>query len=123
MIHIESDFSDVDRELSRLDNVPVSVHLELEVILATAFARSQQEVHVITGSLHASGTIESDLKDDIWKGEIEYGGPSLGHKHDPVEYAEYEQRRGGSHDFMASTYPLDSAYGRVVEAHVKGKKK
>lgn len=123
MIHFDADFSEVDRELSRLDNVPLSVHLELEAILALAFARTQQEVHIITASLKASGTIESDLKDDIWKGEIEYGGPSQGHKHDPVQYAEYEQARDQSHDFMASTYPMDSRYGKVVEEHVKGRKK
>lgn len=123
MIRIDADFSEVDRELSRLDHVPMSVHLELEAILALAFGRSQQEVHVITGSLEASGTVDSDLKNDVWKGTIEYGGPAPGFAHDPVLYAEYEQRRGQSHDFMASTYPMDSLYGKVVEEHVKGKKK
>lgn len=100
----------------------MSVHLELEAILALAFGRSQQEVHIITESLKASGTIDSDLKNDVWKGTIEYGGPAPGFAHDPVRYAEYEQRRGQSHDFMASTYPLDSAYGKVVVEHVRGKK-
>lgn len=126
MIHIDADFSEVDRELGRLDNVPMTVHLELESVLALIFALTQEAVHIITGSLQGSGTIDSDLKNEIWKGEIQYGGPSVGSVNDPVNYAEYEQYRSegyGGHDFMAPAYPMDTRFGTIVNEHVKGRKK
>jgi hypothetical protein len=62
-----------------------------------AFRDTQTTVHVITGALKASGKLDTDFLDDEFRGTITYGGGS-------VDYAEYEQRRGGTHDFMANVH-------------------
>lgn len=122
MIEIHTDFSDVYRELDRLDHVPASVILRLEAILASQFASSQSEVHIITGSLKNSGDMSSEFKDEVWEGNIVYGGLSPGFPNDPVKYAEYEQARNFPHDFMAVAISMDERYRKVVVEHVKGKK-
>jgi len=69
---------------------------------------SGQFVHVRTGSLQASAKLNSSGGGSSWKGEIAYGGASpIPHyhgygtrPHDYVEYAGYEQDRGGDHNFL-----------------------
>ncbi len=105
------DISDVLDELDRLAELPsLTGQLRLEAVLAEQFQATQQAVHVITGSLRASGRVSSYMRDHVWHGEIEYGGNLVraavpGPPRKRVNYAEYEQRRGLSggrnHDFMA----------------------
>jgi hypothetical protein len=60
---------------------------------AAFYAATQQVVHVISGALRASGRYTVVRDGDRLVGQVEYGGGS-------ADYAEYERRRGGEHDFM-----------------------
>lgn len=101
MIHISSDLNAFEDELDRIDNLPsYRAVARLEATLGEIFAETQAMVHVQTGSLRGSGKSSSDVSEGKWEGEISYGGISAGFPKSPVEYAEYEQRRGGSHDFL-----------------------
>lgn len=69
------------------------------------FVESQALVHVITGSLRASGRTvfrspASGGAPGEWSGEISYGGSAPGFVHDPVRYAKEEFGKGGSHDAL-----------------------
>ncbi len=115
------DISDVDNELKRLEDAPsFKTVAALEATLSTQYAASQQAVHIQTHSLKTSGSIESDLGRSVWRGEISYGGVSLGSFHNPVDYAEFEQARGGAHDFIEPVIESSWLYGIVVEAAVRG---
>jgi hypothetical protein len=98
--------------------------LELEAALATLFARTQARVHVDTGSLLASGAMNSyRTPGGGWTGRITYGGPSAGSTHNPVRYAWFEQRRGGIHDFMdTAEQHADDTIGRVVSETLDGRR-
>jgi hypothetical protein len=119
MITILSDYSDVEKEFDRLEQLPdFKTHLALDAVLATGFKATQAEVHVITGSLKLSGKKSSEVHETthVWEGEIRYGGPSGG-INNPVNYAIYEKARDAEHDFMKSLPGLHLAY---VEAIKKG---
>jgi hypothetical protein len=75
------------------------MHQAMKRAADRAFARTQSDVHVDTGSLKASGRVA--LTDDwpTYATTIVYGGQSWG-PNDPVTYAIYEMNRGGTHDFM-----------------------
>jgi hypothetical protein len=89
MIKIEIDISDVDQELKRLEEAPgFSTILGLESVLSTTYALTQTTVPVDTGSLRGSGKVSSDYRDEVWSGELTYGGASAGFVHDPVLYAQ-----------------------------------
>jgi hypothetical protein len=110
---------EVDRELKRLEfEVPDYKGVAgLEAVLDVVFEETQASVHVVTGSLRASGRTSSDVREHVWSGDITYGGPSPGYPHDPVRYAVYEQRRGGAHDFLRNTHAMDDLFlAAVVEA-------
>ena len=114
------DISKVERELGRLEHGPTDSWARFETVLAALFLKTQAVVHIETGSLKASGRIESHRRAGNWFGEIEYGGVSSPDLPEPdpgparhVHYAEYEQRRGGAHDFMA---PIDGADPGFVSA-------
>lgn len=86
----------------------------LSPIMDDAFADTQAMVHVITGSLKASGKVDSSYDQHEWHGTISYGGPAAGAINDPVKYAWYEQRRGGAHDFMANVHHHLDAIGAGI---------
>lgn len=119
MIHITSDFSEIDRELDRLTRLP-SAHTKelLDDVLHAGFKATQAEVHVITGALKASGKEESSVNKvaEVWEGEITYGTPGDG---GPVDYAIYEKARGGGssgdHDFMRPLKALDPAFRAAMK--------
>lgn len=107
---VEYDTSDYDELLRELEDEPhADTIIRLESILSTAFAATQAKVHVITGRLRASGRISSSITDGHWSGEITYGGPGTG-----VEYAWYEERRGGHHDYMEPAEGLDDAFAEAI---------
>lgn len=136
-INVDVDIDDADRELRRLDDAPdLSVVLRLEALLAAQFLGTQQVVHIISGSLRASGKIDSEQGRASWLGEISYGGHAPGAVHQRVDYAQIEQGRrlGGkyyasergwlpgtdieentniNHDFMGPVHGYD---GRYVDA-------
>lgn len=108
-IKIRSNWSEIERELDRLERAPVRAKAYLDSVLATGFKATQGAVHVITGSLKSSGKKSSILWDDTWYGEISYGGISLG-VNNPVTYAIYEKARDEDHDFLWPLRNLDSSY-------------
>jgi hypothetical protein len=107
-MRVTSDWSDINKEVERVrDRVPsIDDLFILEDLLNQGFEDTQLVVHVDTGSLKASGKVETsfDQATGSWSGEITYGGASPGSVYDPVEYAWYEQRRDGSHDFMRNIH-------------------
>lgn len=65
------------------------------------FDRSQQYVHVITGDLKSSGTSRTYIAEGSQLvGEVSYGN-------DQVDYAQYEEDRGGEHAYLQRAW-LDS---------------
>lgn len=102
MIHISSDFSEIDREIKRLSKIPNSIDRQrLNGVLKRAEAAVEGAIHVETGSLKSSVASSSsyDRAFRTWEGNIVVGGASGG-VNNPVDYAIYEQRRDGGHDFM-----------------------
>lgn len=76
------------------------------------FNQTQNRVHVLSGDLKASG------RERVWRegpavfGEIEYGGGE-------VDYAWFEMRRGGSHDFMSpAVVATERLFGAALEEAV-----
>lgn len=120
-VDIKVDISDPDRELRRLQDGPdVPDILRLEAVLVTLFQETQRVVHVRTGSLKGSGDVDSQYRGRIWRGEISYGGIAVGFIHNPVQYAEFEQDRGGAHDFMAPVYQADDGYAEAILGFFRG---
>jgi hypothetical protein len=118
---IEIDISDADRELDRLiRGFDDSTNMAFDSVMAAQFQETQAYVHVQTGSLRASATMDSNHGDKKWKGEIEYGGPSGGFPNDPVDYAEYEYERGGSHDFLTPAKLSDDSYVEPILDFFRG---
>jgi len=143
-VEFDVDISDAMRALDHLDHPPdLGTTLRLEAVLTAQFQATQQYVHVITGSLKASGKLHSGTRDGIWTGEISYGGEAPGSPHDPVRYAELEQsrnpgnpgyyyRRGNipgtdsqgrvsvNHDFMAPVAAFEPMYREAMMAYLRG---
>src|SRR5207244_2715073 len=95
VIDIEVDISDVDNELARLEHgFARDDLLRFEGVLVGQFSGTQAYVHVITGSLRASGKPDTHANRHEFRGEISYGGAAPGWPHDPVDYAIYERARG-----------------------------
>jgi len=89
----------------------------MEAVLHAVFLDTQARTHVITGSLKASGTSESDYDGDGWKGNITYGGVSTG-PNNPVDYAIYEMARGGEHDFFGNIPEFYPAFEAAITKHM-----
>lgn len=100
-IRIESSFPGLARISAMVGG---GIHLiagdHLEGALRNVFDRTQVRVHVVTGSLKNSAKSRSSFTEDVWEGEVSYGGSSPGRPNDPVEYAAEEAGRGGGHNFM-----------------------
>lgn len=120
MIRLETLLDGIGREIDRLADGPTLKDLlEFETALATEFQATQSAVHVITGSLKLSGKVVSEFTNNSWKGEITYGGSSSG-VHNPVEYADIERERDGSHDFFRPIKGLSSAYISAMQSFLRG---
>lgn len=132
MIHIESNWTEIDKEIDRVIGMPgPQAKAFLDAVLELGFGVTQAAVHVETGSLKSSGDHKSNVEpfDKKWEGTIEYGGPSLG-PNNPVDYAIYEKARGthwagpssvkGDHDFFAGLPALHPAWVAAVKAGLKG---
>lgn len=117
MITIVTDFSDVELEFKRLEQMPdFKTQAALDAVLELGFKKTQVAVHVITGSLKSSGKKDSKVfeKSNTWEGTIRYGGPSAG-VNNPVDYAIYEKARDETHDFMAGLPGLHPEYVEVIK--------
>lgn len=115
MVYIHVDTSEVEHELDRLMGAPdVELVGKLDAVMALKFARSQAQVHVVTGSLKRSGDWSNKVRPGRWEGEISYGGPSRGSVHNPVTYAGEEIDKGGFHDFMEPVLESDAEFGDSI---------
>lgn len=120
-INFHSNWDDVLSELDRLEGLPDEAAVaRLDAVLTAGFLATKAITHVITGSLKNSGRESTSVHGHTWEGSITYGGPSPGFPHDPVKYAYYEQRRRGSHDFMAPVYELHEALREAVREGLQG---
>jgi hypothetical protein len=125
-VTILSDYSEIDRHLSQLEDLPRGKgKLLLDAVLETGFAMTQADVHVQTGALKATGEHDTEVHDatDTWEGTIEYGSPG---DNGPVDYAIYEKERDlggaggesdakGSHDFFGRLPTLDPLYRAAIK--------
>lgn len=127
-IRIRSNWRGIDRELNRLARMPDPAMIaRLDRVLESGFQATQAAVHVQTGSLKSSGQRSSKFQQATreWRGEISYGGVSLG-PNNPVSYAIYEAARGtggaggasdakGSHNFMSPLTPYQLAFLAAIK--------
>jgi hypothetical protein len=100
MIHIFSDYDEVERELDRLAAVPTLAHrAALGAVLNEALAIAVANVDVDTGALKKSVKAKDSWSGttDTWRGTITFGG----HANSKVDYAYYEHRRRGRHDLLS----------------------
>lgn len=102
-------------QFQKLSKPPVQTIAKLEGELNSTFLATQAATHIITGSLKASGKTTSDWDENTftWTGEIIYGGASTG-LISPVDYAIYEQARGGAHDFMAPVTLHEPNFSKIM---------
>jgi hypothetical protein len=123
-MRVSVDTSEVRRDLRRVDDGPDRRHLRrFESILTRQFQQTQIRVHVITGSLRASGRHDSETRrNGGWKGAITYGGGLVrtanpGPPANPVKYAKYEYTKpfdeGYDHNFFRDIL-RDDDYADVI---------
>lgn len=67
------------------------------------FATTQRNVHVLSGDLLSSGRVETERTSDGITTSVRYGGVP-GASGRLVDYAIYEENRGGSHAFMSRSW-------------------
>ena len=121
MIRIERITDGIEDEIDRLANGPTDQDLlQFEIVLAQQFQATQRAVHVITRSLKNSGKVKSSIRGNTWEGIISYGGRSEDSIHNPVDYAEYERERDGSHDFLAPAIGLGDGYVAAIYQFLEG---
>jgi hypothetical protein len=120
MIHLTSDYSALDREMNRIAAMPTrKMKAYLDTVLDATFAEAQALVHIDTGSLKDSGKKSSDTDPTKWTGTMRWGGPSAG-VNNPVDYAIYELRRGGPHDWLVNVHLLDNLYATAILIGLRG---
>lgn len=112
--YFELDLSPVERDMDKLKRLPGRRGKRiLDNVLDNQTEMVQVNVHVETGSLKSTIRNESKLAISKWTGTISAGGPSLG-VNNPVDYAIYEKRRGGDHDFMKIADKLHYQYINAI---------
>ena len=100
MFYVASDYTTIETEIDRIASMPNrKMTTLLNEYWEFQFAQTQEEVHVISGALKASGkqSTEANRETSKWIGEISYGGNG-------VNYAAIEQDRHGDHDFMSNVH-------------------
>jgi hypothetical protein len=108
-LDIEVDMSEVDQDLARIARGPTPfTEARFTGIIDRQFMATQAAVHRITGSLAATGDVDSGDFLGGWRGQISYGGeeyrrmvvPGPPRARHPGFYAEFEFDRGGDHNWM-----------------------
>lgn len=96
---------------------------ELETVLDAMYMQTQENVHVITGKLKASGLTSSNYRRGRWSGTISYGGEGTS-----APYAVYEVARDGvrpdwphkPHDpFVGLEEKFSHAVEDAIDSHFK----
>lgn len=129
-VTVHVDTSEVMRDLRRIEDGPDRRHhRRFDSILTRQFQDTQVRVHVITGSLRASGQHNSSARrNGGWSGEIVYGGTLRGAAipgppADPVKYARYEYTKAFDetydHNFFRGILDDDS-YASVITDWMAG---
>ena len=114
-VYIHFNLEEVERHLDHLEKAPTAKDkVKLKAILNDQLKLVVDFTHVKTGSLKSSMTAEDKTVRSKWYGTIEAGGPSLG-VNNPVDYAIYEYRRGGHHNFMALTKTVEKFYIQAIK--------
>lgn len=114
-------FIDVDDWLDALDahaGPGTETKQALNAVLQAGFEETQAIVHVITGSLKASGRTDTSADGNSWEGEIRYGGPAPGYAHPYVFYATEELNR---HDYFRNLHLLDFDFEQALYATVRAR--
>ncbi len=146
-VRFNVEIGDSEHELDRLDSFDLRFLLAMEAVLTQQFEATQNMVHVLSGSLRASGSHESRIRRGIWEGEISYGGRlhrapepaeaahgSEARPRNPVRYAQLEQNRSAgrqvrhgsrahrttSHDFMLAAQGFEPEYEQAIMAYLRG---
>lgn len=102
MIFIDSDWSGFEAELDRLADIPTSIdEAKLNAVMALNAEDVREDVHVDTGALKASVHSEGEVTGDTWRGSVSVG--------EGLDYAEYERRRSGDHDYMTPNIEMMNA--------------
>lgn len=125
-VRTRCDTSEVDRDLYRISRGPNwRTHLRLDQVLIEQFQATQMAVHVVTGSLKASGLPHAHGEPGGgWTGSITYGGailnfaPVPGPARNPGQYAIYEFEKpydeGLDHNWMTGAH-LESFEHRYAD--------
>jgi hypothetical protein len=114
MMEIHSDYSEVEREISRLEKMPDPRMVALlNTVLEFGFSETTSAVHIDTGSLKESGKSEHEKRNDEWEGSFTFGGPSTG-PNNPVDYAIYELARGDEHFFLSPAMTLGPLWETAI---------
>lgn len=112
---IYSDFSEVYAVLRGMERAPSQKGIHaLGLVMDFGLAQMKGATHIETGSLESSEKADADHRGALWSAEIQAGGVSTG-VHNPVDYAIYEQARGGAHDFTLPLNALDPFWVEAVE--------
>lgn len=122
MIHLESNWVEIDREIDKVASQPTAKTTALlNTVLEIGFAQVDADIHVETGSLKSSlkKTSGKSRAKHKWEGTIRAGGPSTG-VNNPVDYAIYEKRRGGAHDFFLDLPLLHPLYVGAIKGGLNG---
>jgi hypothetical protein len=126
MTHYEWDTSCADVELARLQRGFTGYdNLNFARVLLTAFGRVVKDIHIETGSLLSSATVDPiDTTPQRWSGQISVGGASAG-VNNPVRYAASEffgtsPRHGGppSHNFYRNLEHIDDDFAGPVSSFI-----
>lgn len=114
-IYIKGDYDALDRELDKVGSAPTAKgKAALEAVLRLSLTEMQLATHVDTGSLRFSEKASSEEGHNKWTGTLTAGGASLG-VNNPVDYAIYEKRRGGEHDFIDALDVMAPAWLAAVQ--------
>jgi hypothetical protein len=119
MIRITSDYSDIFKELDRVESMPdIPMVARLDAVLTVGFETSRAAVHVDTGKLKASGKKKSSTNKAVheWKGQFSFPAKTS----QGVSYGIYERERGGDHDFLIGVHALIPLFKAAL---LKGLKK
>lgn len=117
-VQVHGDYKAIDAHFDKLMNAPTPKGIAaLDAVLNTGLGMVKIVTHVQTGSLKSSVKAESEtVGRHDWEGTITAGGPSEG-VNNPVDYAIYEKRRGGDHDFFE---PLPGLHPLWIDAVKEG---